>query len=443
MRRDRKARPRSRGRRRSEERAAWTSTRCCNGSRSRSRSASIVGLERHWKTREQHAGQRLAGLRTFTLAGLLGGALGALPTGAAAAVAAGALVLGALVVGGYVTTAHESRDFGMTTELALLTTFVLGALATLGAPFSATAAAVAMALLLGLKTEFHRVIEQLDRHELLATLQLLALAAVLVPLLPDRDLGPWNSLNPRTIGMLVLLIAGLSYVGYFAVRLLGDKLGLLLTAVLGGLTSSTAVTVAYARRARSAPADVPLLGAGIALASATMVPRLALEIAAVHRPLLATLWPTLAALALVPLAGVAIGALRGGHRGKPAKLHLTNPLQLAAALGFGALLAVLFVAAEGLKRAFGVAGTYAIAATAGLLDVDAISLALAHDAARGALGADVATRGIAVAVLVNTGVKAMIAAVLGGLPVVRSASAVLGAAVVAGAIAALLTLLIV
>jgi len=299
-----------------------------------------------------------------------------------------------------------------------------------------------MTLLLGFKTEFHAAVEKLDRQELLATLQLAAIAAVLLPLLPNRDLGPWNAVNPRVVGMLVLLIAGLSYVGYFAVRMLGPRHGLTLTALFGGLSSSTAVTVAYARRARAEPAHRIVLGAGIALAAATMVPRLVVELSAVNRSLLMGLMPTFAVLMLVPLAAVLWLFIRQRRRTGPRAetLKLGNPLQLRTALGFGVLLIALFVATEGLRRALGDAGTYSVAAIAALLDVDAVTLAMAQDAARGTLEPVTAQRAIVLAVLVNTSVKAVLAAALGGAQMLRSVSAVLGVALVAGAITAIATL---
>jgi len=221
---------------------------------------------------------------------------------------------------------------------------------------------------------------------------------------------------------------------------LGPRLGLTLTALLGGQSSSTAVTVAYARRARAEPAHRLVLGAGIAVAAATMVPRLVIEIAAVNPALLGPLLPTFVTLLLVPLAAV-LWLVVWRRDGKPGgELKLQNPLQLRAALGFGVLLIVLFVATEGLQRALGDAGTYAIAAVAALLDVDAVTLALAEDAARGTLEPATAQRAIVLAVLVNTGVKAVLAAALGGVQLMRSASAVLGAALLAGAAVAIATL---
>jgi uncharacterized membrane protein (DUF4010 family) len=401
----------------------------------------IVGLERGWKTREQHGGQRLAGLRTFAIAGLCGGVLAAISLPDRFIVlAAGTLVVGAFVVLGYFVSTREQRDFGMTTELALLTTFALGAAAALGAATEAAAAAIVMTLLLGFKQEFHTVIEKLERHELLATLQLAAIAAVLLPLLPNRDLGPWNAVNPRVVGVLVLLVAGISYVGYFAVRLLGARLGLMLTALFGGLSSSTAVTVAYARRARARDSNRLLLGGGIALAAATMAPRLVVELGAVNPALLRALAPTLAALTLVPLVAVVYLATRPRETLPADGLKLSNPLQLWSALVFGALLVVLFFAEEGLRLAFGDTGAYAIAAIAALIDVDAVSLAMAEAAARGTLESATAERAIALAALVNTAAKAALAAALGGVPMLRTASLVLGLALAAGTATALITL---
>jgi len=401
----------------------------------------IVGLERGWKTREEHGGLRLAGIRTFTLAGLFGGVAAALasPEHVAAVLAAGLIAIGALVVIGYRLNAGATHDFGLTTELALLATFALGALAVARAPFEAAAGAIVMALILGFKAEFHRAIAGLDRTEVLSTLQLLLIAAVIVPLLPARDLGPWEAINPRTIGMLVLLIAGLSYLGYFAVRVFGSRLGITLTAFFGGLSSSTAVTIAYARRARRAGAQAVLFGAGIALAAATMVPRLGVEIAIVNPSILSALWPTFLVLALVPMAQLARLALVGREPRAEADVRLNNPLQLRAALTFGLLLSVLFIAAAALQERLGEAGVYATAAVAGLVDVDAIGLALAQAAGR-SVEHTIAERAIVIAVLVNTASKAGIAAALGGIRMLRTASLTLIVALLAAAATAALTL---
>ena len=199
----------------------------------------IIGMERGWESRESPAGLRIAGIRSFGLIGLLGGlsALLAAQFGVSVLVIA-FLGLALIIAVSYGVTAQNTQDFGITTELALLITFVLGALAGKGLASEAVAVAVVMTVLLGFKQELHQSLRHLDRRELIATLQLLLIAAVVLPLLPDRDLGPWSALNPRAIGLLVVLIAGISYVGYFAMRLLGARVGLLATAVLGALSNS-------------------------------------------------------------------------------------------------------------------------------------------------------------------------------------------------------------
>lgn len=399
----------------------------------------IVGLERGWKTRKEHAGLRVAGARTFAMTSLMGGVLAAVahPTGFIV-LAAGLVILGALVTGAYLVTTPGSQDFGLTTEIALLTTFGLGAASVWGYPFQAASMAVAMTLLLGLKAEVHRLIRGLQRDELMATLQLLLIAVVLVPLLPARYMGPWQAVNPRTIGLFVLLIAGLSYVGYFAVRVLGSRLGLMLTAFFGGLSSSTAVTVAYAQRSRASASFRPLLGAGIALAAATMVPRLCVEIAAVNGSLLPNLLPPLVVLALVPLALVVIAGLYTSKTPEHSELALGNPLQLRAALIFGIALSGLFIAIEALQRSMGDSGIYMVAALAGLADVDAIALSLAQAAGR-TVPQPTAERAILLAALVNTGVKAVLAGLIGGRPMTRWASSTLAVALFAAAVTAWLT----
>jgi uncharacterized membrane protein (DUF4010 family) len=221
--------------------------------------------------------------------------------------------------------------------------------------------------------------------------------------------------------------------------MLGARLGLALTALFGGLNSSTAVTVAYARRARTAHAPTALLAAGIAIAAAVMVARLAIVIGTLAPTLLDLLWPTFAVLALVPLAGVLATLLRTRNEA-PAEVKFTNPLQLSTALTFGVLLVAVFVAVAALRQWLGDAGAYAVAAIAALVDVDAVTITLAHDTAGGGLAPATAARAIAIAALVNTAVKGGLAAVLGGPPLRRSAGLVLGVALVGGGVTALATL---
>ena len=339
----------------------------------------IIGMERGWESRESPAGLRIAGIRSFGLIGLLGGlsALLAAQFGVSVLVIT-FLGLALIIAVSYGVTAQNTQDFGITTELALLITFVLGALAGKGLASEAVAVAVVMTVLLGFKQELHKSLRHLDRRELIATLQLLLIAAVVLPLLPNRDLGPWSALNPRAIGLLVVLIAGISYVGYFAMRLLGARVGLLATAVLGALVSSTAVTVSFGRMARREQGNFALLGAGISLASGTMALRILVEVSLVNPALLPSLVPPVAVLAVVPLVAAGAIVIRTKSVETSAEVELKNPIELGAALGYGAVFAVLFILIQAMEAWFGNAGVYALSAISGITDVDAVSLSLAQ-----------------------------------------------------------------
>jgi uncharacterized membrane protein (DUF4010 family) len=392
----------------------------------------IIGTERGWSARKLEDREQLAGMRTFTLAGLAGGVCGLIPGGnLLLAILVGAI--GLLLAGTRFLEPAAHRDIGLTTELALLVTPLLGAFAT-GHPLEATAAAAITAALLGFKQELHGILDRLGREELLASLKLLIVAVVILPLLPDENLGPWASLNPRTIGWLVLLLLGVSYVGYFAARIVGPGRGLLLTALLGGFTSSTAVTLAYARLSKQNPDGSALLSAGIALACAMLAPRVAIVIGAIQPALAREIALPLIALGLVPLLYAGWMARRSIATPAVDGVRIRNPFAIGAALAMTAAITVLSVAIRGAEALLGDAGTYAIAALSGILDVDAVSVAIASGPP-GALPMTVASNSILLAVVVNTVAKAVMS-VAGGTPELgrRSASVLVLAALLAGLI---------
>ena len=208
----------------------------------------LMGLERGWERRERPEGSRVAGFRTFGLISLLGGVTAYL--GAESRVlllTAVGLALAAVLVAGYWRESEREADVSATTTVAALVAYGLGALAGLGQLTAASATAVVVTLVLGFKLELHQLLRRIDRAELLATLRLLLISIVLLPVLPDRELGPWAAINPYRIWWMVVLVAGISYVGYFANRILGEERGVMLTGFFGGLASSTAVTLAFAR----------------------------------------------------------------------------------------------------------------------------------------------------------------------------------------------------
>ncbi len=397
----------------------------------------IIGMERGWQGRESP--ENSAGVRSFAFAGLLGG-LSALLAGESGILLLGITFLGfaAMIVAAYVVTARQGNDLGITSELALLITFVLGALAGKGYTAEAAAAAVTTVALLGFKKELHESLKRLDRPELIATIQLLLIAAVVLPLLPDRNLGPWQAVNPRSIGLLVLLIASISYGGYFAMRFLGPRVGILATAVLGALVSSTAVTLSFGRMAKRGQGSIALLGAGISLASGTMALRILLEVSVVNSALLPLIALPIALLAIVPLiASVAI-ALRKPSEETTAEVPLRNPIELGSALGFAGFLALLFILIRAVETWFGNAGIYGLSALSGISDVDAVSLSLAQ-ATKGNLPLSVGAMGILIAAMVNTVVKAVLATLIGGWKLARWCASILMFALLTSLAATLIT----
>ena len=399
----------------------------------------LIGIERGWKGREAEEGEREIGLRTLALLGLVGGLAGLLGA------EFGGLLIGLIFVGlaillglVYRVKADERGDIGLTTEVAALATFLLAALSGLGHMAVASAGAVVMAVLLGYKGQLHGWLRALKRAELNAGFKLLLISVVLLPLLPDRGFGPWQALNPYTIWWMVVLIAAISFVGYFAIRIAGARAGTIFTGVFGGLASSTATTLNLARLAGRRRGGKPLLAGGILLACGTMFPRMLLVATIVHTPLFAPLlWPALV-MALMTY-GPALWLLRKPHDAKDADdLLPANPLELTSALSFGALLALVMLLGRALVEWVGDAGVYALAAASGVADVDAITLSLAAMS-----GEELAERTVALAIViaasVNSLAKAAMAGFVGGRELGVKVGLPLGVAVAAGLGIVLLT----
>lgn len=392
----------------------------------------LIGIQRGWHTRDAAPGARLAGVRTFTLLGLLGGLWGFL------SIYAGDLVLGFAFLGlvammiGAELVAHRKGDgeVGATTLVAALITFALGALAVRGNMAMAAAAAVIAMAVLHAKPEMHRWVAEIDRLELTGAIKLLLISVVALPLLPNRGFGPDGVLNPYAMWWMVVLISGLSFAGYFAIKLMGPRLGILMTGILGGLASSTVVTLNFARLARRRPdMAVPLAG-GIGAAAAVMSVRV-IVIAGVIDPRIAfELTPSLAAMTVVT-AVVALAPALSAERGAEASApEIGDPADLLNALMYGGLLVVLALISHYLKQWVGDEALYAVGAAAGLADVDAITLTMSR-MAQATITREVAEIAILTAVFVNTVVKAAMAATIGGAQVGMRASAALGAGLVA------------
>jgi len=378
----------------------------------------LIGLERGWRSRAEPEGERAAGLRTHALAGLLGGTWGAIairtPEGGAIALGMAFVVFAAVVATFRFREVVNDGTFGVTTVVAAMLAFGLGALAVVGDSQIAAAGAVATTALLALKGLLHSWVKRLTWEELRSGLLLLAMTFVLLPLLPDRTIDPWDSLNPYAIWLLTILIAAVSFAGYVAIKVTGDDRGILFTGISGGLVSSTAVTLSLARLAREHPTETRLMAAGMLAASATMMARIGVVVGIVNWEMLARVGPAVGAAGIVLAAGSYL-LMIGGETKREGEggLTLKNPFELSTVLKFGALLAAISMAAKLATGAAGQAGAYAVAAISGRADVDAITLSMAR-LAGSTVSLQVAATAILIAVSINTLVKVALAWLTGG-----------------------------
>lgn len=375
----------------------------------------LIGLERGWKDREQAEGQRVAGIRTFALIGLLGGVCGLLAQILGAVVLAVAFAALAVVLGwAHAVSQQHNTDVGITGIIASLLTFTFGALAMLGEMALAATGAVLTALLLGMKPTLHAWVRRLEEKELHATLKLLLISVVVLPLLPNEGFGPWQALNPYKIWWMVVLIAALSFVGYFATRIIGERKGIMVTGLFAGLASSTAVTLHLARLARDHAGPGNIHAAGMLIAWATMFPRMLIVSGLFSQNLALALLIPASVMTVVAYAGAWLFWQQSKRQAHNEQTRLSNPLELKPALIFAALLAAIMLLSHVLSDQFGDAGTYLLAAASGIASVDAITLSLA-DMAGSELRIETAALALLIAAFMNTLVKALLAAGIGSL----------------------------
>ena len=405
----------------------------------------LVGVERE-KRKASSSEVSFGGLRTFVLfaeAGALSAWISS-QLGTVWVFGVALLAVATVVTVGYVLESRVNRDsFGLTTELAAICVFLLGGAVMLGHSTVAIGLAVVTASVLAFKQPLHGIVEKLGTDDIYAGLRLLIATFIVLPLLPARTVDPWDALNPYALWLLVILISSLSLVGYVAMRWLGDAHGAQVTGIAGGLVSSTAVTLSFARQSQVAheARSGDSLATGILLAWTVMFARMLIAVALVHPPLVVTLavpFGTLGVLSALSAAVCYRRSARGSRRATEpaaADVPLRNPFSLLAACKFGLLFAAVLLVVKLTEQYFPDSGLYAVAALAGLTDVDAITLSMARFASQ---GGDVVTAAgaIVLAALSNTLVKCGLVVVLGDRAL-GARIAVATAVVVAGGLAAI------
>jgi uncharacterized membrane protein (DUF4010 family) len=368
-----------------------------------------VGLERQWSGHATGPMARFAGARTFTLLGMLAGIAGWMWTQQWQVLAA-MLLLGAvgLIVAAYL--AASRQDVDGTTEAAALVVLAAGLLAGTR-HWALTGGVIAVTtLLLVEKSRLHALAERLDDTSLRAAVRFAVMAVVILPLLPEGPYGPWGGIRPRALWMFVLLFSGLSFAGYLARRAVGGALGYSVTGLLGGLISSTNVTIIFSRLSRKEENFRASLAAGVVGASTVLFLRVLLTTAILNPLLARTVLPYFVAPILLGSVVTAAG-MRPRKSPATALPSPANPLQFWASAQMALIFQAVFYAVYWLQAQWGGRGVLAFGASLGLADMDALTVSMARGAS--AVAPELAAQALAVGILSNTTVKALIALILG------------------------------
>jgi uncharacterized membrane protein (DUF4010 family) len=371
-----------------------------------------VGLERQWSGKAEGPSARFGGLRTFTLLGSAGAAAGWLwSIGVQAPAALIVAAAAAIVVLGYAAASRVDPD--ATTEAAALVVLAAGVLAGLDRLALAGGLAAATTLLLAEKSRLHALVAAIDGEGFRAGVRFAVLALVVLPLVPEGPFGTWGGgIRPRRLWLLVLVFSGLSFAGYAARSAMSARYGYAITGLVGGLVSSTGVTLTFARASRSHPDDRAALATGVLAACTILVPRVIAAVAVLAPALVLPLARVLAPAFVAGVAATVVGLRRTGTATAAVGPAIRNPLQLGTALQMAAIFQVALIALHEVRARFGGAGVRWSAVLLGLTDVDALTASMAAQAGQG-LDAATAAGAIALGALANTGLKAAMAVAVG------------------------------
>ena len=387
----------------------------------------LVGLQREWVQ------NRVAGIRTFALLSLFGALCGLLGQLYGGWVIAAALVafVSVVIVGHLSELRNKEPDSGLTTEMAMLVMFAIGIITVHGQRLIAVVIAGSVMVLLQSKKPLHNMVRRIGEEDLREIARLVLLGLVILPVMPDRDMGYLGVLNPFSIWLMVVLIVGISLAAYLTQKFLGAGKGSAIAGILGGLISSTATTASLARRSSGAGACGITLAAISLIASAVVFPRVIVEVIVAAPSHFGQLLPPLLAMmfwfGLVAAVTHRLAAKSGMHAGDE-----SPPSELKSAVLFGLLYAVVLLIVAFARQHLGESGLYAAAALSGLTDMDAITLSTARLVSTGNLETGIAWRMILVSGLSNVLFKAVLVATLGVRGYIRPMLLGFGAALLGG-----------
>lgn len=393
----------------------------------------LIGTIRQWGEQTERDAAGFAGVRTHTFWAVLG-CLGAFAHEAHTpfAFVAVLLLVSAHIIAQTVNEADHASPGSTSLAGALLTMFC-GALVFWDELKSAVLVAATTMVMLGIKQSIHAWTREITTRDIRATLQFVAISGVILPLVPNRDMGPFGAFNPFSTWLMVVLISGLGFAGYIAIRMVGARAGILLTGILGGLASSTASTLAFARRSREEPAMSEHYALAVVAACTVMLPRVLIATGLVNRDFALTLVPAFAAMAAPGIAYAGWVWLRRRprhHQGDTPELG--NPLSLSTAIKFAALYSGIAFMVTVIREKEWTSGLLPLSFVSGLTDMDAISLSVARDYGPEETRPEIATQAVVLAAVSNTLLKTGMGLVLGSKGLKVRIAIVLGATAVVG-----------
>jgi len=387
----------------------------------------LVGLQK------ERAASPMAGLRTFALVSVLGAVSAVVAAGSGPwVIVAGVLAVTTLmVVGNVVAMSSGEHDPGQTTEVAMVLTFLVGALVVIGPREVGVVVGALTAMLLHLREQLRDWVSRLSDRDVRAFMQFIVIWLVVLPVLPDRTYGPYDVLNPRQIWLMVVLIVGLNVAGYAAFRIMGARAGTILAGLLGGVISSTATTMSYARQSKAQEATSSTAAVVVWIASGVVFIRILLEISAVAPEFVAVAAGPIGVLVTV-FAIAALVIWRSATTTGDSPLEPGNPSELKPALIFGALYAVILFAVAAAEDLLGNPGLFITAAVSGLTDIDAITLSTSRLVHTDVISQGTGWRVILVAAMSNIAFKYSLVASLGSREMAKRLGMLFAIAIVAG-----------
>ncbi|MGW8226724.1 MAG: MgtC/SapB family protein [Anaerolineales bacterium] len=381
----------------------------------------MIGLQREFAFRSRQQ-ELLAGERTFALMALVGclSAMMADIFESALAFIGVIFVVGIFTAVAYFIDAWRGQ-VGLTTEIAILVTVLIGALCYWDYLVLAAALGIITTVLLSLKIETDRLVSALTREDIFAALQFAVISLVILPILPKESnlRPPFDVLSPYRIWLMVVFISGINFIGYLAIKIVGPERGIGLTGLLGGLVSSTGVTLGFSERSNREPSLAKPFSLAIMIAWTVMFARVLVEVGVLNPELLYLIWPPITAAGVAGLL-YCVFLFFSQRTTEKDTLEFSNPFDLLAAIKFGLLYALILVVARAAQLYFGDTGVYLSSLVSGLADVDAITISLTQLTIEGTVSQTVAAQSIVIATIANTLAKGAIV-IIGGANLLKRA----------------------